>query len=162
MRLITRTSDGRPLPLDLRAVHILRHDAVPLLVGFQSHKRLRLLFDTAADVIYAGPTRAFIPCRLRRGHITLPPAPCPSPSATAYYTRTEMQQAHRQFRHASVGAITRAFPPDTFTAADVAHQKAVTDTCIPFQQHAGLPRLPRHAPPNPTHAFNRILTMDVF
>jgi len=162
MRHITRTSDGRPLPLDLPAVHILRRDAVPLLVGLQSHKRRRLLFDTAADVIYSCPTRALIPCGLRRGHITLPPAPCPSPSATAYYTRTEMQQAHRQFRHASVEAITRTFPPDAFSAADVAHLKAVTDTCIPCQQHADLPRLPRHALPSPPHAFNLILTMDVF
>jgi len=72
-----------------------------------------------------------------------------------------MQKAHRQLGHASFEAITRLFPPDTFTAADVAHLKAVTDTCIPCQQHAHLPRRPHHALPNPPHAFNHILTMDV-
>ena len=72
-----------------------------------------------------------------------------------------MQQTHRQFGHASVGAITRAFPPDTFTATDVAHLKAVTDTCIPCQQRAHLPRRPRHAVAKPPDAFNRILIKDV-
>ena len=162
MRLFTRTSDGRSLPLDHPDVHILRQDAVPLLVGLQSHKRPRLLGDTAADVIYAGPTRAPIPFRPRRGHLSLPPAPRPAPSATACHTRTEMQQAHRQLGHACVEASTRAFLPETVTAADVAHLKMVTDACIPCQQHAHLPRRPPHALPNPPHAFNRILSMEVF
>jgi len=162
MRRFTRTSDGRPLLLDLPDVHILRHDAVPLHVILQSHTRIRLLVDTAADILYAGFIRAPIPCRLRRGQRTLLPAPRPAPSATAYYTCTEIQQAHRQFGHASVEAITRASPPDAFTAADVANLKAVTDTCIPCQQHDHLPRHPRHALPNPPHAFHRMQNMDVF
>jgi len=50
-----------PLLLDLPEVHILRHNAVLILVGLQSQKPLRLLFGTATDVIYAGPARASIP-----------------------------------------------------------------------------------------------------
>ena len=65
-------------------------------------------------------------------------------------------------RWARLPTITRVFPRDTFSAEDVAHLKTVTEICVPCQQHAHLPRRPRHALPNPPHAFNRILSMDVF
>jgi len=73
-----------------------------------------------------------------------------------------MRLAHRQFGHASVSAITRAFPPDTVSAEDVAHLKTVKENFVPCQQHAHLPRRPCHALSDPPHAFNRILSMDVF
>jgi len=73
-----------------------------------------------------------------------------------------MGLAHRQFGHASVKAITRAFPRVTFSTEDIAHLRSITDTCVPCQQHAHLPRRPRHALPNPPHVFNRVITMDAF
>jgi len=79
MRVRTRAADGSAVHLDLPSVHILRHDAVPMLIGLQSHKRLNILVDTALDTIYTGSHRTPIPCRLRRGHLTLPPPPCPQP-----------------------------------------------------------------------------------
>jgi len=161
MRLLTRAADGAALHLDLPNVHILRHASVPLLVGLHSHKRLRLVVDTAANIIYTGPSRTPIRCLIRRGHLVLPPLP-PNAATTTYYTRTEMGLAHRQFGHASVEAILHAFSRGTFSSEDVAHLRSITDTCVPCQQHAHLPRRPRHFRPNPPHVFNRVITMDAF
>jgi len=102
-----------------------------MLIGLQSHKLPTILVDTALDTIYTGSNRTPIPCRLRRGHITRHPPPLPTTTTAADYTRDEMQLAHCRFGHASNAAITRAFPPDTFSAEDVAHFKTATETCVP-------------------------------
>eukprot|EP00168_Porphyra_purpurea_P017510 TRINITY_DN6087_c0_g1_i1.p1 TRINITY_DN6087_c0_g1~~TRINITY_DN6087_c0_g1_i1.p1 ORF type:complete len:542 (+),score=70.37 TRINITY_DN6087_c0_g1_i1:436-2061(+) len=161
MRLYTRDTSNAAVELDLPDVHILRHDAVPLLFGLQSHKRFNFVVDTARDTIYAGAPRTQILCLQRRGHLTFAPPP-PPPPTSIYYTGNEMRLAHRQFGHARVAAIVRAFPRDTFSPADIDHLKTGTDTCVPCQQHSHLRRRPRHALPNPPYALNCILTMDVF
>jgi len=153
MRLRTRAADGSAVHLDLPTVHILHHDAVPMLIVLQSHKRLNILVDTALDTIYTGSLRTPIPCRLRRGHLILPPPLLPTTAAADHYTRDEMQLAHRQFGHASVAAITRAFPRDTFSAEDVAHLKTVRgDLCaLPTTRTSPAPPMPR--PPQPPPRF---------
>ena len=161
MRLLTRAADGAALSLDLPNVHTLRHDSVPLLVDLYSHRRLRLVVDAAISILYTGPSRTPIRCLIRRGHLVLPPL-SPTAASTTYYTRTEMGLAHRQFGHAGVEAIVRAFPRGTFFSEDITHVQSITDTCVPCQQHAHLLRRPRHALPNPPHVFNRVITMDAF
>jgi len=121
---------------------------------------------TPRDTILFGHARRPVLCHLQRGHLYLPP-PQPHPSAAptpfaSFYTRSELGLAHRQFGHARVDALLRAFPPTTFTPAEVATLRDVARSCIPCQHFAHLPRRPRHAlPPRPL-TFNRVLALDTF
>lgn len=161
LRLRTTTTTGAAYTVDLPTVHILRHDAVPLLVGLGSHQRLDILVDTMRTNLILGDRRTIIHCPVIRGHMTLPPPPAPT-STNVHYTRSELSLAHRQFGHASVGALIGAFPPRTFSTADIRTLKDIAQACIPCQTHAHLPRRPRYAlPPRPL-AFNRVVAMDAF
>ena len=144
LRIHTRSTTGAPLHLDLPDVHDLRHDAVPLLIGLHFHQRLRLVVDTARILILLGPTATPIRCAVERGHLTLPPSPARPPRrVAAHYTRTELSHAPRQFGHASVDALLRAFPRGTCPPANFIVLKDVAATCAACQQHAHLPRRPR-------------------
>jgi len=161
LRLTTSDTAGRSLSLDLPDVHVLRHAAVPLLLALQTHKRLNMIFDAACNTILFGRGRRPVLCSVQRGHLTLPPPPAP-PASSSYYTRSELALAHRQFGHARIDALLRAFPPTTFTPTDVATLREVARPCIPCQQFAHLPRRPRHALlPRPL-TFNRIIALDTF
>jgi len=72
LRLTTTDTSGLRLTFDLPDVHILQHSAVPLLLGLQSHKRLSLIVDTAANTIVFGRARRPVRCAIQRGHMTLP------------------------------------------------------------------------------------------
>jgi len=69
---------------------------------------------------------------------------------------------HRQFGHARVDALFRAFPPMTFTPTDVANLRDVGRSCVPCQQFSHLPRSPRHALPPRLLTFNQIIALDTF
>ena len=159
--LTTTDTSGCALYFDLPDVHILRHAAVPLLLGLHSHKRLNMIVEAARNTILFGRARRPVLCLFQRGHLTLPPPPTP-PVTPTFYTRSELALAHSQFSHASGDALLRAFPPETFTPTDVATLREVARSCVPCQQFAHLPRHPRHAfPPRPL-TFNRIIALDTF
>jgi len=166
LRLRTTETAGRALSFNVPDVHVLRHTAVFLLLGLHSHKRLRLVVYTPRDTILFDPARRPVLCRLQRVHRTLPlppprPAAAPPPFAS-FFTRSELGLAHRQFRHASVDALPRAFPLTAFTPADVATLRDVARSCISCQELAHLPRRPPHTlPPRPV-TFNRVLALDTF
>lgn len=161
LRLRTTTTTGASLTVDLPSVHILRHDAVPFLVGLGSHQRLHILVDTMRTNLILRDRRTIIHCPVIGGHMTLPPPPAPS-TTSVHYTRSELGLAHRQFGHASVGALISAFPPRTFSAADIRTLKDIAQACVPCQTHVHLPRRPRYAlPPRPL-AFNRFVAIDAF
>ena len=159
--LCITTSDtaGRSLFFDLLNVHVLRHAAVPLPLGLKTHQRLSMIVDAARNTILLGRARRPVLCDVKRGHLTVPPPPAP-PASSLYYTRSDPALAHRQFGHASVDALLRAFPPTTFTPTDVATIREVTRSCAPCQRLAHLPRSPRHALPPRALTFNRIIALD--
>jgi len=161
LRITTSDTSGRALSCDLLDVHILRHAAVPLLLGFHSHKILNINVDAARSTTLFGRARRPVLCHVQRGHLTLPP-PRTSLATPTFYIRSELALAHRQFRHASIEALLRTLPPTKFTPTDVATLREVARFCVPCQQYARLPRRPRHAlPPRPL-TFNRIIALDPF
>ena len=162
LRLTTTDTSGLPLTFDLPDVHILRHTAVPLLLGLQSHKLLNLIVDAAADTILFGRARRPVRCAIQRGHLTLPPSPAQPPPTSILFTRDELALAHRQFVHASVDSLLRSFPPTTFFPSIVANLPEVATSCVPCQRFSHLPRRPRDAlPPRPL-TFNRVIALDTF
>jgi len=159
LRITTTDTSGRALFFDLPDVNILRHAAVPLLLGLHSHKRPNTIVDAARNTILFGRARRPVLCHVQRGHLTLPSPPTP-PATPTFYTRSELALAHSQFGHTSIDALLRAFPPTTFTPTDVATLREVARSCVPCQQYSHLPRRPRHAfPPRPL-TFNRIIAFD--
>lgn len=79
-----------------------------------------------------------------------------------YCSRAVTALVHRQFGNAAVATITGAFPPHTMTASDIAFLKDVSESCVPCQTHAHLPRRPWYALPQRPLVFNRVVEMDVF
>lgn len=163
LRLTTTSSDGESYTLDLPSVHILRHDAVPLLVGLASHQRLGMILHTPKFKVLIDNTPTTINCQQQRGHMTLPRPPVtPSRTIITHYTRSELSLAHRQLGHAGISTILGAFPPNTFSRADIRTLKDVAQSCVPCQTHAHLPRRPRYAlPPRPL-TFNQVVAIDAF
>jgi len=94
LRLTTTDKSGRALSFDLPDVRILRHAAVPLLLGPLSHKRLNMIVDDARNTIHFGRARRPVLCHVQRGHLTLPPPPNP-PATPTFYTRAELALTHR-------------------------------------------------------------------
>lgn len=121
IRVHTTSATGNALAILLPEVTIVRHDTVPFLVGLPSQEQHHVTIYTHARTIAIGTAQTRIQCSIQDGHLVLPagtPADRPRRPAKAYYTRSEMALAHRQFGHASVTpspprSLTTPSPPPT-------------------------------------------------
>jgi len=140
-RITSTETSGRALAFYLPVVHVLRHAAVPLLLGLHSHEGFNVIVDAARSTILFGRAHQPVLYHIQSGHLA-PPSPPSPPASTSYYARLELALAHRQFDHASIDALLHAFAPTIFTSTDVATLREVARSAFLARNSATCPAAP--------------------
>ena len=152
-------TQDRTHTLSLLSVLVFASDHIPLIVGPQNCSRRGLLIDGAASSVSVNGSAISFRCSWSNGPLCLPPAPLP---ASTLYTSYELAKIHLQFGHSGADRVVAAFPPGTFTRADVAYLKRVVASCDGCQTRAQLPRRPKYSTPQRLSYFNRFVLLDMF